>query len=313
MVTNRDRDCGSAAASQSTDELTPKPNPLHICWKSIHFHIQKHCQGTEACLALPSLWTARVARAVLALAVLVTPGFIEGKPRAPVDGILPLGGTLLSGGVAQVSPEGAPQLSFYETSSVSEPSVVVESTGAEETEGRSGDSVAMEPRLMDAEDFQLTLPDVALSPSPVELRGLDEIVPFLLPMRPFAPRFSSFNTSGGIPAFDGDSREFAPAPTPDSPLRSAFYGPQSDDVHVDGCQHFDAFLVSPLPSSVASRFKEFVQKEATQVDGMPYLHHIHGRAATEPADGEENPRLVVEGGKVTPLWSEDTDGERTQD
>lgn len=159
------------------------------------------------------------------------------------------------------------------------------------------------------ESFQIGSEDVPATPVPMTTRGLDEIVPFLLPMQPYAPRFSGINGLAEPSSQTGsfDSSSSISAHVAFSPF--AFYGPQSDELQVDNCQHFDAFLVSPLPSSVASKFSDFVKKEEAQADGMPYLHHIHGRPSDDPADGEENPRLVVEGGKVTPLWSEYTEGE----
>ncbi|KAL8448314.1 hypothetical protein Emed_003844 [Eimeria media] len=194
--------------------------------------------------------------------------------------------------------------SFLEGSVDAEPEVASDNMEVIVTEERPGDLEVNEQMAANAERYQMEEMTSDLtqdSAPPVELRGLNEMVPFLLPMGPFVPRSSGFNAEG-VRMSEVDTPRF------EGPQQAAFYGPQSDELMVDDCQHFDAFLVSPLPSSLASRFPEFVQKETTQEDGMPYLHHIHGNTpAADAADSEANPRLVVEGGKVTRLWSEDTD------
>ncbi|CDJ36128.1 uncharacterized protein EMH_0007950 [Eimeria mitis] len=213
----------------------------------------------------------------------------------------------------QASPELPQEPSTsYEATAGFEASPTVNSAVVPDAEQQSnGDFTETPPSLIEIASMQGTPGGANASPAPGDARGLDAIVPFLLPLRPYAPIFSgpegSIGVSGGAEDVGAFSIAGSSVETLAAPPRFAFYGPQSEDLRVDDCQHFDAFLVSPLPSSVASRFSNFVQKENAQTDGMPYLHHIHGRPAEDPADGEENPRLAVEGGKVTPLWSEFTE------
>lgn len=214
----------------------------------------------------------------------------------------------------QVSPERPQEPSAFDDSTGgSEPSLASNSGVLPETHKQSSGGFTETSASLVETASQQSIPEGAdANLVQGDGRGLDAIVPFLLPLRPYAPVFSNPDGSIGIPSYMEDHNGFSiPGDTAEaaSPPRFAFYGPQSEDLRIDDCQHFDAFLVSPLPSSVASRFSNFVQKEAAQADGMPYLHHIHGRPAEDPADGEENPRLVVEGGKVTPLWSEYTEGQ----
>lgn len=101
----------------------------------------------------------------------------------------------------------------------------------------------------------------------------------------------------------------APRGLRSSSRSAAFYGPQSSDLRVESCEHFDAFLVSKLPSSVAERFPSFVQTETAAGNGQPYLHHVHGAENLGESEGEGNPRLIVEGGKTMQLWNEESAGE----
>lgn len=194
-----------------------------------------------------------------------------------------------------------------------QPSPTVSSAALPEIDQQSGGELFQMPvSLIEVASLQRDSEGPTAPADPGNARGLDAIVPFLLPLHPYAPIFASPDGSIGMSATSEDIGRFSAATDTAAtapPPRFAFYGPQSDDLRVDDCQRFDAFLVSPLPSSVASKFSDFVQKEASQTDGMPYLHHMHGRPAEDPADGEENPRLVVEGGKVTHLWSEFTEGQ----
>lgn len=154
-------------------------------------------------------------------------------------------------------------------------------------------------------------------PGPHRKREEDEIVPYLMPMKPFPPRFFELNNLE--PTMINIQGDFNGAPLGaslmgENPFHYGFYGPQSEDVEIEDCSHLDAFLVSPLPSSVASRFEDFIEKEKRQQDGMPYLHHIHmGHPLGAPlgdAEGEKNPRVIVEGGKTTPLWSDSAEGKQ---
>lgn len=308
MLSRRGNGGPRSATGQGSMRSTAKTQFHEVCWMGESLHPdQKHRCVEE--LAIPAQSrTARVFRIALLLAVLTLPIIVNGLPSSDFGGILP-SNTLRD--AAPPGQRGVPQLtSFMEAGLDAEPPLATEDTGiTADSEETTGAFEAMQQPLVGAGNLPTDSLDVALSPGLIGFRGPDEVVPFILPMRPFSPRLSTLNTSESVPAPDGDFADYGPSPTAEGPASPAFYGPQSDELQVDDCRHFDAFLVSPLPSGVASRYKEFVEKEAAQADNMPYLHHIHGQTAVNAVDGEANPRLVVEGGQVTPLWSEDTDGE----
>lgn len=304
MLRNRKDGRAVTRTVQTTMRSILTPNLLEIYWEKSVFFTQEVQGCEELCLARNLSWDTRLFRAALILAVLMAPGLIDGLPRPPFDSTLALWthkavGPLMSGGLPQL-------FSFFEPSPDSESSVTFEDIEAADNEERNETFGETQTQLLDAETSGIVPSDAALSPGPVQFRGMDEVVPYLIPMQPFAPRFFDFNSSRSMPTPDLDLGD-ALSPLREIPHQSVFYSPQSEELEVDDCQYFDAFLVSPLPSSLASRFKGFVQKEAAQADNMPYLHHIHGRPSVDSADSEDNPRLIVEGGKVTPLWSEDTD------
>lgn len=255
---------------------------------------------------------ARVFRAALVVALWASPkladGLSSGSSEETVSSDVPVRADeefYLTTEVEKASPP------LYGSNESSEPQFASGNVVSENVSQGGSDLKDTQQQSANDESLQIGSEDVLTTPVPMTTRGLDEIVPFLLPMQPYAPRFSGINgltEPSSEPGRSDSSSSISPHVT-FSPF--AFYGPQSDELQVDNCQHFDAFLVSPLPSSVASKFSDFVKKEEAQADGMPYLHHIHGRPSDDPADGEENPRLVVEGGKVTPLWSEYTEGEIT--
>ncbi|CDI85837.1 hypothetical protein, conserved [Eimeria praecox] len=257
-------------------------------------------------------WTARMVTATLLLTLWASPQLAYGQPmESDYNGQFSEVPIVFEEEV-QPSPEPAQESStLYEPTTGSEPSLTENGSPLPQTGQQSNDGFTEPPpSLIEISTLQEVSEGATATPFPGRARGLDAIVPFMLPLRPYAPVFSGSEGSMNFAPGSNDSGVF---PVPEdaaeasAPPRFAFYGPQSDELRVDDCQHFDAFLVSPLPSSVGSKFSEFVQKEASQADGMPYLHHIHGRPVGDPADGEENPRLIVEGGKVTPLWSEFTE------
>ncbi|KAL8433064.1 hypothetical protein Efla_006263 [Eimeria flavescens] len=302
------RENARPCAPPDLDGLLPSPASglLNALYKKRSFlpHVENHHRGVSSSRSLSGL--ARLCRFVLCAVAVRGPLLIECLSGAPTAGRADL--TAAHQSVGASLPNRAPHAitSFVEVGLDSEPVVEIEGVEAAANEEKPPDSQAAEHLPAAPEMLQAEPSDFALEAPPLAFKALDEEVPFLLPLRPVAPRPSEFNGDGiASPGLDfGDlqpSLEFA------GPQPAGFYGPQSDELQVDDCQHFDAFLVSPLPSSVASRFANFVQKEAAQEDGMPYLHHIHRLPSADAADGEANPRLVIEGGKVTPLWSEDTD------
>ncbi|KAL8455094.1 hypothetical protein Emag_001070 [Eimeria magna] len=279
-------------------------------WQGGRLSSHEGASGSHVCSARVLSKRARVSRAALFLIA-----------ASAVGAPLPTDGTSMASTSRNTTLENRPLqeadsrmpphfTSFLEASLDAEPEVASENVEVTINEERQGDLEASEQMAADSERFQMEEMASDLtqdSAVPLELRGLNEMVPFLLPMGPFAPRSAGFNAEG-IRISEVEAQDLQPSVRFEGPQQAAFYGPQSDELQVDDCQQFDAFLVSPLPSSVASRFTDFVQKEAKQADGMPYLHHIHGDTpAADAADGEANPRLVIEGGKVTPLWSEDID------
>ncbi|KAL8275048.1 hypothetical protein Esti_001104 [Eimeria stiedai] len=287
-------------------------------WRESKLRADEVASGADVCLARGLSRRARVswtAVFLIAAAAMGAPLSIDGMSKAPVSRNFVSEDHPQAVASQEVNPRIPQQFSsFLEVSLDAEPEVASENMEVTVNEERPSDLEGSEQMATESERFQMDEMTSDLtqdSATPVELRGLNEMVPFLLPMGPFVPRSGGFS-SEGVRLSDAEAQDLQPSVRFEGPQQAAFYGPQSDELEVDDCQHFDAFLVSPLPSSVASRFTDFVQKEAAQPDGMPYLHHIHGSSpAADAADGEANPRLVIEGGKVTLLWSEDVDGKQT--
>ncbi|XP_026192632.1 uncharacterized protein LOC34617814 [Cyclospora cayetanensis] len=297
-------------AASDQDKIGPIqiPNSAHICKSPNNVLIRSLNFNASGHAPYRSQWCARAFSAAVAVGIWVSAESVGGLPLETSEG-----GPLFSSPInltdeLRLPPVDAPDSAFlYESGAGAQPSFAFESiTGNSDYQSGTDFAAASQP-LVAFESSQATPPGDSSEVNPVETPDPNAVVPYLLPVKPFPPRFSGLSSASGIASESEDFDELFPPPAEENPLRYAFFGPQSDNVQIENCQHFDAFLVSPLPSSLASRFKDFVQKEAGQEDGTPFLHHIHGQAALDPANREENPRLIVEGGKVTPLWSENAD------